>query len=65
MTVKVTLLDGRLDEYMRYGDAYIKHQDGSLDVFRSGAKLPYSYAAGDWSDVEGDEKKWSKRGFRH
>jgi hypothetical protein len=56
MTVTVTLQDGATDEYMRYGDAYVKHNDGTLDVIRSGAKQPHSYAAGAWTDVQGDEK---------
>lgn len=37
--------------------------DGSLDVMRGGARQPFSYAPGVWVDVEGDEKKWNKRGF--
>ncbi|MBX7432581.1 hypothetical protein JDV09_10770 [Mycobacterium sp. Y57] len=64
MTVKVTLPDGRTDEYMRSGDAFVKHHDGSLDVVRGGAPVPHRYAAGTWSEVEGDEKTWNKRGFR-
>ena len=46
MTVTVTLPDGATDKYMRFGDAYIKHNDGRLDVVRGGAKQPYSYAWG-------------------
>jgi hypothetical protein len=38
MTVTVTLPDGRTDKYMRFGDAYVKHHDGGLDVVRTGAK---------------------------
>ncbi|MGE0219481.1 hypothetical protein [Mycolicibacterium sp.] len=64
MTVTVTLPDGRTDQYMRFGDAFVKHQDGSLDVIRNGVRNPHSYAAGEWTDVQGDEKKWSRRGFR-
>ena len=45
---------------MRFGDAYIKHNDGTLDVFRGGAK-PFSYASGEWSDVEGDQKRSNSR----
>jgi hypothetical protein len=56
MTVTVTLRDGATDEYMRFGDAYVKHNDGTLDVVRSGAKQPHSYAAGAWTDVQGNEK---------
>ena len=56
MTVRVTLPDGGTDKYMRLGDAYVKHHDGTLDVIRSGAKRPYSYASGAWTDVEGDQK---------
>jgi hypothetical protein len=32
MTVTVTLRDGGADKYMRFGDAYVKHNDGTLDV---------------------------------
>jgi hypothetical protein len=63
MTVTVTLLDGHTDDYMRFGDTYVKHDDGSLDVVRTGARLPFSYAAGDWAEVEGNEKRWKKRRF--
>ncbi len=55
--------DGAVDKYMRFGDAYVKHNDGRLDVIRGGAK-PYSYASGDWTDVEGDEKSLKKGRFR-
>ncbi len=65
MTVSVTRNDGGTDNYMRFGDAYIKHTDGTLDVFRGGARKPYSYASGEWSSVEGDQKRskgrfWAK-----
>ena len=46
---------------MRFGDAYIKHNDGTLDVFRGGARKPFSYASGEWSDVEGDQKRSTSR----
>jgi hypothetical protein len=46
---------------MRFGDSYVKHTDGTLDVLRIGAKASFSYASGDWSDVEGDEKASAKR----
>jgi hypothetical protein len=52
LTVKVTMRDGATDEYMRFGAAYVKHNDGTLDVIRTGAKQPYSYATGVWADVE-------------
>ena len=57
MTVSVTRRDGGTDKYMRFGDAYIQHTDGTLDVFRGGANNPYSYASDEWSEVEGDQKK--------
>ena len=60
MAVAVTLRDGAIDKYMRFGDSYIKHNHGGLDVVRGGAKQPYSYAPGDWADVEGNEKSWKK-----
>jgi hypothetical protein len=63
MTVTVTLPGGGTDEYMRFGDAYVQHTDGRLDVVRTGAKVPYSYASGEWTDVEGDQSKWKKSRF--
>lgn len=57
MTVTVTLRDRATDSYLRYGDEYIKHDDGTLDVVRAGADRPYSYAPGLWTDVQGDEKR--------
>jgi hypothetical protein len=63
MTVTVTLEDGETDKYMRFGDVYVKHHDGMLDVIRCGAKRPYSYAPGVWSDVEGDQRKRKKSRF--
>lgn len=63
MTVTVTLPDGATDSYMRFGDVYVKHNDGTLDVIRAGAKRPYSYAAGVWTDVHGDEKRWKRNRF--
>jgi hypothetical protein len=65
MTVTVKRPDGGVDEYMRFGDTYFKHHDGSLDVIRSGAKEPYSYPPGQWTDVEGDPLKHRKPGFWH
>jgi hypothetical protein len=62
VTVTVTLPDGTADKYMRFGDVYVKHHDGSLHVLRGGAKQPYSYAKGAWTDVDGDQKDW-KKGF--
>lgn len=63
MTVTVTVPDGATDKYMRFGDAFVKHNDGRLDVIRGGAKQPRSYASGEWSDVEGNEKSWKKGRF--
>jgi hypothetical protein len=65
MTVSVTCADRTVDEYLRYGDVYFKHHDGSLDVIRSGAKKPVNYESGQWTDVEGDERKHRVRGFWH
>jgi hypothetical protein len=48
---------------MRFGDAYLKHSDGTLDVIRTGAKRPYSYAPGEWTEVQGDEKRWKRSHF--
>lgn len=63
MTVTVGLPNGTTDTYMRYGDAYIKHGDGTLDIVRGGAKQTRRYAAGEWADVEGDESRRKKRRF--
>jgi hypothetical protein len=62
MTVKVTLPDGGSDRYMRFGDAYVKQNDGTLKVFRGGVKHAHSYACGEWTDVEGDQKSFKIRG---
>ena len=40
MAVTVTLHDGDTGKYMRFGDTFIKHNDGALDVIRAGAKSP-------------------------
>lgn len=61
MTVSVTLPDGGTDKYMRSGDVYVKHNDGTLDVVRTGAKGAVSYASGEWTDVQGDQKRFKKR----
>jgi hypothetical protein len=61
MTVKVTLRTGGIDDYMRFGDAYVKHHDGTLDVIRTGAKRPFSYAFGEWTDVAGDQRRFKTR----
>jgi hypothetical protein len=63
MTVTVTLPDGGTDNYMRFGDAYVKYHDGSLDVVRGGAKRRHSHPSGDWTHVEGDQKTWKKGRF--
>ncbi|MBI3217384.1 MAG: hypothetical protein HYZ38_26510 [Mycobacterium sp.] len=63
MTVTVRLTDGGSDEYMRFGDAYVKHSDGSLDIVRTGSKEPHSYSAAEWTDVEGDQRKHKKAAF--
>jgi hypothetical protein len=62
VTVRVTLRGGTVDKFMRYGDAYVKHHDGTLDVVRVGAKERHRYSSGEWTDVQGDEKK-SKKAF--
>lgn len=63
MTVTVTLPDGSADKYMRFGDCYIKHNDGTLDIVRTGNKQHHSYASGEWAGVDGDQKKFRKRRF--
>jgi hypothetical protein len=62
MTVTVTLPDDGTDKYMRFGDVYVEHNDGALDVYRGGAKQTHSYASGEWTDVEGDQKRFKRRG---
>lgn len=64
MTVSVTRADGGNDEYSRFGDAFVKNGDGTLDVVRTGSKVPHSYAQGEWTDVEGDERRSRKRFWR-
>jgi hypothetical protein len=64
MTVTVKLPDGGTDEYLRFGDAYVRHNDGRLDVVRTGSKVPHTYASGDWTDVVGDQSKWGHRRSR-
>ncbi|HEY6575774.1 MAG TPA: hypothetical protein VI029_12760 [Mycobacterium sp.] len=64
MTVRVRLPDGGTDEYLRFGDAYVQHSDGTLDVVRTGSKVPHSYASGKWTGVEGDQSKWRNRRSR-
>ncbi|MET0897436.1 MAG: hypothetical protein ABWY45_05925 [Mycobacterium sp.] len=63
MTVNVTRQDGGNDEYARFGDAFVKNGDGTLDVVRTGSKVPHSYAPGEWTDVAGDERKSGKFRF--
>ena len=48
---------------MRFGDTFVKRNDGTLDVFRGGAKRSQNFASGQWTDVEGDEKSWKKGRF--
>ena len=38
MTVTVTLPDGGADRYMRFGDAYVQHDNGTPDVVRNGTR---------------------------
>ncbi len=68
MTVSIGRGDGGVDEYMRFGDAYIKNGDGTLDVVRTGTSHVVSYHADEWTTVEGDEKRsrvrfprWTRR----
>ncbi|ETW25110.1 hypothetical protein [Mycobacterium gastri] len=63
MTVKVTLPGGGSDEYMRFSDVYVKHNNGTLEVLRVGASQAHSYARGEWTDVDGDQKRTKRRGF--
>ncbi|KMO67481.1 hypothetical protein EV589_1619 [Mycobacterium sp. BK558] len=63
MTVKVTLPDDQFDTYMRFGDTYLEHPDGSLEVFRTGARS-LSYGSTEWIGVEGDQRRSKVRLFR-
>ncbi|ULE34001.1 hypothetical protein [Mycobacterium sp. IDR2000157661] len=63
MTVTVTLRDGTTDNYRRFGDAYLEHNDGTLDVLRGGSNEPHRYEAGEWTGVEGDQKGGQKGRF--
>ncbi|SPM42886.1 uncharacterized protein RMCN_1661 [Mycobacterium numidiamassiliense] len=63
MTVTVTRRGGATDKYLRFGDSYVKNNDGTLDVVHSGATRPYRYAPGEWTEVQGDEKKWTRSHF--
>lgn len=62
MTVLVTLPGGSTDKYLRFGDAYVKRGDGALDVHRRGTET-LTYAAGEWTDVEGDQRRSGRRGL--
>lgn len=62
MTVTVMLAGGGTDKFMRFGDAYVKQSDGTLDVCRTGADT-LTYAAGEWAEVDGDERKRKGRRF--
>lgn len=63
MTVLVTLHDGTIDEFLRSGDAYVKHLDGTLDVIRGGSNQPHRYAVGQWTDVQGTQKRRKTKRF--
>jgi len=63
MTVTVMLAAGGTVKYTRFGDRYVRRNDGTLDVFRGGAKRSQNYALGQWIDVEGDEKSWKHGRF--
>ena len=60
MTVTVTLPTATPTSTCGLVTDYVKHQDGSLDVVRGGARQPLSYAAGDWTEVEGNQSKWQE-----
>ncbi|MGV0735748.1 hypothetical protein ABQF35_03675 [Mycobacterium syngnathidarum] len=64
MTVQVTRNDGLTDEFARFGDRYVKHADGSLEIIRAGTMQPATYPAGGWTGVAGDEKR-KPRGLFH
>jgi len=57
----VTLADGGTDKYMRFGDSYIEHDGGTLDVTRGGAKDTSRYESEGWTHVDGDHHRSKKR----
>jgi hypothetical protein len=63
MTVTVNLPGGGSDKYMRYGDVYVEHGDGALEIIRTGRNRPYRYEAGAWVGVMGDQKTWKTGRF--
>jgi hypothetical protein len=63
MTVTVTLQGGATDRYMRFGDEYVKHNDGTLDVIRDGAKRAISLRAGRVGRREGQRKAIEEKPF--
>ena len=63
MTVTVTLPGGEIDEYLRFGDTYVQHGNGTLDVVRTGAKKPFTYGSGEWTEVNSAPCKGIKRRF--
>jgi hypothetical protein len=63
MTVTVTLVAGGTVEYLRFADTYVKRNNGTLDICRGGAKRSQSYAQGQWTKVDGDEKSWKNGRF--
>ncbi|GAA2432353.1 hypothetical protein [Mycolicibacterium llatzerense] len=65
MTVRVTCDGGAIDEFSRFADRYIKHDDGSLEIVRLGAPKTTSYDAGCWTEVTGDEHQTRRARFRH
>ncbi|MFN6546862.1 hypothetical protein [Mycolicibacterium nivoides] len=65
MTVQVTRNDGVTDEFGRFGDCYIKHTDGSLEVVRAETMPAATYPAGRWTEVVGDEKRRHRGLFHH
>ncbi|MBP2452441.1 hypothetical protein [Mycolicibacterium lutetiense] len=65
MTVQVTRNDGITDEFARFGDRYVKHADGSLEVVRAGTMQPATYPADSWAEVAGDEKRKPHGLFHH
>ncbi|WP_135454686.1 hypothetical protein [Mycobacterium sp. DL99] len=65
MTVQVTRNDGVTDEFARFGDRYVKHNDGSLEVIRAETMPAATYPVGGWTEVAGDEKRKPHRLFHH
>ena len=56
MTVTVTLPDGGADSYMRFGDAYVEHDNGALAVVSATAQVLHFSCRGHGMTWKVDQK---------